>query len=112
MEAIRAGAMKVGCTGCGYCQPCPAGVDIPGVFQCWNAAATEGLRRARHEYVKCTLLRRTPTGAARCVGCGKCEQHCPQSLPIRQLLAQARRELEGAEYQALRRAVQWLHLWG
>lgn len=111
VAAIRA-AMKVGCTGCGYCQPCPAGVDIPGVFQCWNAAATEGLRRARHEYVKCTLLRRTPTGAARCVGCGKCEQHCPQSLPIRQLLAQARRELEGAEYQALRRAVQWLHLWG
>ena len=111
VEAINR-SMKVGCTGCGYCQPCPAGVDIPGTFNCWNAVYAEGRRRARHDYVKSTLLRSQPTGAARCVGCGKCEQHCPQSLPIRKLLGEARRDLEGAEYKFLGKAVKWLHLWG
>ena len=34
--------MKVGCTGCGYCQPCPSGVDIPGSFDLFNAFHTFG----------------------------------------------------------------------
>lgn len=41
VEALRddlQGSMRVGCTGCGYCQPCPAGVDIPGVFASYNTA--------------------------------------------------------------------------
>lgn len=33
--------MKVGCTGCGYCLPCPRGVDIPGIFRCYNELYTE-----------------------------------------------------------------------
>lgn len=111
VEAIRR-SMKVGCTGCGYCQPCPAGVDIPGVFHCWNAVSAEGRRRARHEYVKTTVLRAQSTGAAQCIGCGKCEQHCPQGLAVRQLLAESRRDLEGLEYRFLRTAVRGLHLWG
>lgn len=111
VEALRQ-STKAGCTGCGYCQPCPAGVDIPGVFQCWNSLYAESKRAARHDYVKCTLLRPRPSGAAQCVGCGQCERHCPQSLPIRTLLAAARRDLEGAEYRVMRCAVRRLHLWG
>ena len=111
VEAINR-SMKVGCTGCGYCQPCPVGVDIPGVFSCWNGAYADGKRHAMHDYVKTTLLRPKPTGAAQCVNCGKCEQHCPQSLPIRQLLREARHDLEGVEYKFLSKAVKWLHLWG
>ncbi len=32
---------KVGCTACGYCQPCPVGVDIPAAFRCYNAMYLE-----------------------------------------------------------------------
>ena len=113
VDGLRAdlqAAMRVGCTGCGYCQPCPAGVDIPGVFACYNRAAAEG-RHAKSEYLRTTGLRRRGTGASQCVGCGKCEQHCPQHLPIRSLLKDAARELEGPVYKAARLGVWVLKLW-
>ena len=82
VDGLRAdlqAAMRVGCTGCGYCQPCPAGVDIPGVFACYNRAAAEG-RHAKSEYLRTTGLRRRGTGASQCVGCGKCARECPASV--------------------------------
>lgn len=103
-------SMRVGCTGCGYCQPCPAGVDIPGVFASYNRAAAEG-RHAKLQYLLTTGLRRKGTGASQCVGCGKCEQHCPQHLPIRQLLKDSAKELEGPMYKAARLGVKVLKRW-
>jgi len=96
-EALKqemAKANRIGCTGCGYCQPCPHGVNIPGIFRCYNEIGTDGLSRARHEYIQTTAMRQTSTGADACVGCGKCEQHCPQKIAIRQELKHAARELE------------------
>ena len=43
----------------------------------------------------CTAFRRESTGAEMCMDCGKCEAHCPQAIPIRQALKDARKELEG-----------------
>ena len=96
-EAI-AQSQRVGCTGCGYCQPCPHGVDIPGVFRCWNEIGVDGAKRARREYLQTTAMRSPSTGAGQCVGCGKCEQHCPQAIPIRQALQEARHDLETPLY--------------
>ena len=91
-EAINA-SMKIGCTGCNYCMPCPKGVDIPATFRSWNRMYTENKRGARHEYVQTVGLRKEPAFASQCIKCGKCEKHCPQNLPIRESLVKADRDL-------------------
>ena len=93
--------MKVGCTACGYCQPCPRGVDIPGIFSIYNSYHGEHKAAAKLDYVKCTTLRRQSTAASACIGCGKCEQHCPQGIAIRQELKNAQKTLETADYKVL-----------
>lgn len=87
--------MRVGCTGCRYCMPCPRGVDIPGVFAALNRKAYDGWFQGEKDYFMCTALRRGSTGASACIGCGKCETHCPQNINIREQLKIAKRELEG-----------------
>ncbi len=94
--------MKVGCTACGYCQPCPKGVDIPGTFALYNAYYGESKSKAKWDYVKCTTLRKNSTAAGLCVGCGKCEKHCPQGIAIREELKNAQKVLETPVYKALR----------
>ena len=96
---------KVGCTGCGYCMPCPKGVDIPGTFSAYNKCYTDGKRKAVQEYLWCTVLRKDATSASNCIGCGKCEAHCPQKIEIRKELANARKELEGPVYKAAKKVV-------
>ncbi len=90
--------LAVGCTGCRYCMPCPKNVDIPGTFACYNRLKTDGRVRGLTEYFMTTALRRDPTSASNCVGCGKCEQHCPQHIEIRKMLKEARAELETPIY--------------
>ena len=86
--------MKVGCTGCGYCMPCPKGVDIPGTFTAYNRRYSEGKFSSFIEYIMCTALRKNATCASNCVECGKCEKHCPQGIPIREKLKETKKELE------------------
>ncbi len=76
----------VGCTGCRYCMPCPKGVDIPALFRCYNMTALESKAEARYEYVQTVGLKAEPAFASQCIECGKCEQHCPQNIPIREML--------------------------
>ncbi|MBQ8264928.1 MAG: aldo/keto reductase [Oscillospiraceae bacterium] len=86
--------MKVGCTGCGYCMPCPKSVDIPGTFSAYNRYYTDSKFWAIADYVKCTALRKTPTPASNCAGCGKCTRHCPQAIDIPAELEKAKSALE------------------
>ena len=105
VDAINA-SLKVGCTACGYCQPCPKGVDIPGTFACYNRVYTEGKGAAVKEYLKCTAFRKDSTAASKCIGCGKCEKHCPQNIEIRKHLKAAEKELETPLYRIFRKAIE------
>ena len=89
---------RVGCTGCGYCQPCPRGVDIPTCFAAYNDSYAESLFTGLKEYLMCTTMRKVRSNAGLCVKCGKCEQHCPQHLPIRAELDKVKRRLENPAY--------------
>ena len=106
VQAINS-TMKVGCTGCGYCMPCPKHVDIPGTFAAYNRVYQEGRFAGLREYFMCTAARKESTAASNCIGCGKCEKHCPQGLPIREHLLSAQKELEVPIYRLGRKAVSW-----
>jgi len=99
--------MKVGCTGCGYCMPCPKGVDIPGTFAAYNRRYAEGRFWSLVDYVICTALRKNSTAASNCIGCGKCEKHCPQGIEIRNKLKDAKKVLETPIYRIARKVVGW-----
>jgi hypothetical protein len=89
--------MKVGCTGCGYCMPCPAGVDIPGCFSLYNARYLfPHDRTAKFQYFgRHGGLLAEESYAGLCRSCGKCAKACPQHLPIPGLMKEVSREMEG-----------------
>ncbi len=95
--------MKIGCTGCGYCVPCPKKVDIPGVFSAYNRRYTDGKFEGLKDYFMCTTLRENSTAASNCVGCGKCKSHCPQSIDIPSELKTVQKEMEGTIYKIARK---------
>ena len=108
-DAIRS-KQKVGCTGCAYCVPCPMNVDIPGAFVAYNLLYSNGKKSAMKEYLKSSVFRKNSTAASQCIGCGKCESHCPQRISIRDELKQVSAELEGPLYKTIRKAVEVLKL--
>ena len=110
VSAINAG-MKVGCTGCGYCMPCPKGVDIPGAFAAYNRLASEGKFAGLKEHFMCSAARQDSTAAYNCIGCGKCEKHCPQGIEIRKELKNVQKSLEGPAYRIARKVVELFKLY-
>lgn len=99
----RAGAMykelmQIGCTGCGYCMPCPAGVQIPKCFDAYNKLHMFGDEEgSKFHYVVSVsgiLGASDPGFASQCVACGECKEKCPQHLPIPETLEKVAAELE------------------
>ena len=86
---------KIPCTGCGYCLPCPQGINIPACFTALNARYAQGFITAISLYMNTTaLITKHPMSPRICNGCGKCEKHCPQYIPIRNDLKKVTRSLE------------------
>ena len=84
--------IKIGCTGCRDCMPCPLGGDIPDNFSIWNKLGMFGQKDAiKAQWTTCFP---DSEKALHCVRCGKCEAVCPQKLPIRDSLAQLQKELD------------------
>jgi hypothetical protein len=81
------------CTGCGYCQPCPQGINIPEVMARLYEARFWGLREAAAR----RYLRIPKPRADACVACGKCEAKCTQKLKIGELMREAARDFGGEE---------------
>lgn len=96
--------MKIGCTGCRYCMPCPSGVDIARCFELYDAAHIFGNKRqAQLNYALGlgVIHEGEPAYASKCRKCGKCEKHCPQELPIMELLDDVSGDMEGIITRAL-----------
>ena len=92
---------KVGCTGCRYCMPCPQGVDIPGTFHYYNLMYIEDKKTGvRMEYARNVGMQKDAGFASKCIGCGKCEMHCPQHIQIRDMLKKADKDLRPLPYRA------------
>ena len=79
------------CTGCGYCQPCPKGINIPKIFQAYTYYNVYGLNEAaKNAWNSYANNEKNPGATSKdCVSCGYCEKKCPQHLKIRELLKKA-----------------------
>ena len=97
------GLIKVGCTGCGYCMPCPAGVNIPNCFSYYNDKHLFRELQFQLKYLGMCIGMDggQPSQASLCRDCGKCEQHCPQDLPVREHLKEVSRDMEKLYYKPL-----------
>jgi uncharacterized protein len=91
-KAIYQARTRVNCTSCGYCMPCPSGVNIPANFLQLNNLAIYRNRESA-EFFYFHILKEDQR-ASRCEECGQCEELCPQHIPIPAMLKEVAREFE------------------
>jgi uncharacterized protein len=97
VKEVFQSSMKINCTGCGYCMPCPAGVDIPSCFGLYNDKYLFNEKMSWFIYL--VRFGGTFSGneahAGLCINCGKCVKACPQELEIPELLGDVSQDLGG-----------------
>jgi len=96
VKNIYRSLMKVPCTGCNYCMPCPFGVEIPTTFTNYNDKYFFGGIMPRFQYASRALglIGAKKSSVDLCTQCGLCEKHCPQNIEIRKELQIAKKELD------------------
>ena len=72
--------IKIDCTACGYCLPCPNGVDIPMAFSALNDKSIFGGLQVSIQYLMAVMD--NDSLASKCTECGVCEKKCPQDIAI------------------------------
>lgn len=89
-RAALLGRTRVPCTRCGYCMPCPHGVNIPGCFDQFNKSAVfndrAGAKRRYNNFIG------KEKDASKCRKCGRCLSLCPQHIDIPAVLKQVKKE--------------------
>ena len=92
--------LKINCSTCGYCMPCPQGVNIPECIKIYNEKylfSEKGLITPSfinyYHYLGGVI--NNPSNAGKCNGCGKCLRKCPQKLDIPEELKKVEKEFEG-----------------
>ena len=103
IEDIRAefdSRLRVGCTGCAYCRPCPNDVDVLECFRVYNSASITGEWKKFQLFYNNVIFQpvKHEKRASFCVGCGICETKCPQNIPIREKLKEVVKEIEEAVF--------------
>lgn len=110
VKAAYGRLMKVGCTGCRYCMPCPAGVDIPACFESYNNLSVESPLVVKVKYLNAVGGGLDGNGragkASQCKRCNKCVKVCTQHIDIPGQLKDVARAMEGPEMKALAFVVQ------
>jgi hypothetical protein len=87
------GVDEARCTACGYCSPCPENITVGAALSYYNAYKYLGMKEAKGAF----LDKQWEDGLRldRCVACGQCEVRCPNGLPIREIIQDARKLLYG-----------------
>jgi predicted aldo/keto reductase-like oxidoreductase len=87
------GLSPIPCTGCGYCMPCPNGVEIPLIFQMYNDSIMyNDIQMGQFRYQSPDILKEEQR-ADQCLECGECLEACPQSIPITEWLQKVHAQL-------------------
>jgi uncharacterized protein len=98
-------AMKIPCTGCQYCMPCPQNINIPYVFSIYNNKYLFNQRMmSRLLYVlQCGGIQgKKPGLASQCVSCGLCIKHCPQGIDVPGQMERIKKEFEDILFKPLK----------
>lgn len=94
--------IKVECTNCAYCMPCPQGVDIPTCFSSYNDKSMFGGFKPQVMYVNAT---EDKSAAYKCTECGVCEKKCPQEIAIIEELKNVSNSMDKWYYRLLGKIV-------
>lgn len=86
---------RIPCTGCGYCMPCPKGVNIPMCFAAYNTSFAHGWYQGIHQYITASgAMVGDARFASDCVRCGACLEKCPQHIQIPSELTSVKHRLQ------------------
>ena len=96
-------SLKINCTTCGYCMPCPQNVNIPQCMRVYNEKYLFNQKGLISEsligyYTSVGGVMNSPSNAGLCNSCGKCLRLCPQHLDIPKELSKVQKEFEGRGY--------------
>ncbi|MDO5851988.1 MAG: aldo/keto reductase [Methanobacteriaceae archaeon] len=95
--------IKIPCSHCNYCKPCPVNVNIPECFEIYNNKYIFNLKNNIRTYIFKTsgVIGGKPSYAGLCIKCGKCIKSCPQKINIPEKLELVKKDMEPRGFKQL-----------